>query len=105
VDSVEIETNAMGSSEIDNGTVTRAKLAVLDVDGATWYWERNDEDYPITRQENNNGIFALRATRSASYDPPQRVDTDEDRYYLFKDSFTFTVVDSKQRATMGLSRR
>jgi hypothetical protein len=27
------------------------------------------------------------------YDPPHRVDTDEDRYYLFKDSFTFTVVE------------
>jgi hypothetical protein len=50
------------------------------------YWVKVDEDRPI-------------------YDPPHRLDTDEDRYYLFKDSFTFTVVDSKQRATMGLSRR
>jgi hypothetical protein len=50
------------------------------------YWVKVDEDLPI-------------------YDPPHRLDTDEDRYYLFKDSFIFTVVDSKQRATMGLSRR
>jgi hypothetical protein len=38
------------------------------------YWVKVDEDLPI-------------------YDPPHRVDTDEDRYYLFKDSFTFTVVE------------
>jgi hypothetical protein len=38
------------------------------------YWVKVDEDLPI-------------------YDPPHRLDTDEDRYYLFKDSFTFTVVE------------
>jgi hypothetical protein len=38
------------------------------------YWVKVDEDRPI-------------------YDPPHRFDTDEDRYYLFKDSFTFTVVE------------
>jgi hypothetical protein len=40
------------------------------------YWIKVDEDLLI-------------------YDPPHRVDTDEDRYYLFKDSFTFTVVESE----------
>jgi hypothetical protein len=40
------------------------------------YWVKVDEDLPI-------------------YDPPHRLDTDEDRYYLFKDSFTFTVVESE----------
>jgi hypothetical protein len=38
------------------------------------YWVKVDEYRPI-------------------YDPPHRLDTDEDRYYLFKDSFTFTVVE------------
>jgi hypothetical protein len=36
------------------------------------YWVKVDEDLPI-------------------YDPLHRLDTDEDRYYLFKDSFRFTV--------------
>jgi hypothetical protein len=40
------------------------------------YWVKVDEDLPI-------------------YDPPHRLDTDEDRYYLFKDSFTFTVIKSE----------
>jgi hypothetical protein len=40
------------------------------------YWVKVDEDRPI-------------------YDPPHRLDTDEDRYYLFKDSFTFTVIKSE----------
>jgi Neuraminidase (sialidase) len=40
------------------------------------YWVKVDEDLPI-------------------YDPSHRLDTDEDRYYLFKDSFTFTVVESE----------
>jgi hypothetical protein len=40
------------------------------------YWVKVDEDRPI-------------------YDPPHRLDTDEDRYYLFKDSFTFTVVEGR----------
>jgi hypothetical protein len=40
------------------------------------YWVKVDEDLPI-------------------YDPPHRLDTDEDRYYLFKDSFTFTVIESE----------
>jgi hypothetical protein len=40
------------------------------------YWVKVDEDLPI-------------------YDPPHRLDTDEDRYYLFKDSFTFTVVEGR----------
>jgi hypothetical protein len=40
------------------------------------YWIKVDEDLPI-------------------YDPPHRLDTDEDRYYLFKDSFTFTVIESE----------
>jgi hypothetical protein len=38
------------------------------------YWVKVDEDLPI-------------------YDPPHRLDTDEDRYYLFKNSFTFTVTE------------
>jgi hypothetical protein len=42
------------------------------------YWVKVDEDRPI-------------------YDPPHRLDTDEDRYYLFKDSFTFTVVEGVVR--------
>jgi hypothetical protein len=42
------------------------------------YWVKVDEDRPI-------------------YDPPHRLDTDEDRYYLFKDSFTFTVVEGRGR--------
>jgi hypothetical protein len=42
------------------------------------YWVKVDEDLPI-------------------YDPPHRLDTDEDRYYLFKDSFTFTVVEERGR--------
>jgi hypothetical protein len=41
------------------------------------YWIKVDEDLPI-------------------YDPPHRFDTDEDRYYLFKDSFTFTVVEGRK---------
>jgi hypothetical protein len=41
------------------------------------YWVKVDEDRPI-------------------YDPPHRLDTDEDRYYLFKDSFTFTVVEGRE---------
>jgi hypothetical protein len=40
------------------------------------YWVKVDEDRPI-------------------YDPPHRLDTDEDRYYLFKDSFTFTGIKSE----------
>jgi hypothetical protein len=40
------------------------------------YWVKVDEDRSI-------------------YDPPHRLDTDEDRYYLFKDSFTFTVVEGR----------
>jgi hypothetical protein len=40
------------------------------------YWVKVDEDLPI-------------------YDPPHRLDTDEDRYYLFKDSFTFTVIEPR----------
>jgi hypothetical protein len=35
------------------------------------------------------------------YDPPHRLDTDEDRYYLFKDSFTFTVVEELTEAPPG----
>jgi hypothetical protein len=42
------------------------------------YWVKVDEDRPI-------------------YDPPHRLDTDEDRYYLFKDSFTFTVIESESK--------
>jgi hypothetical protein len=49
------------------------------------YWVKVDEDLPI-------------------YDPPHRVDTDEDRYYLFKDSFTFTVVEGREKDTGGLIR-
>jgi hypothetical protein len=41
------------------------------------YWVKVDEGRPI-------------------YDPPHRFDTDEDRYYLFKDSFTFTVVEGRK---------
>jgi hypothetical protein len=40
------------------------------------YWVKVDEDLPI-------------------YDPLHRLDTDENRYYLFKDSFTFTVIESE----------
>jgi hypothetical protein len=42
------------------------------------YWVKVDEDRPI-------------------YDPPHRLDTDEDRYYLFKDSFAFTVIESESK--------
>jgi hypothetical protein len=47
------------------------------------YWVKVDEDRPI-------------------YDPPHRLDTDEDRYYLFKDSFTFTVVEELSEGSGGV---